>query len=30
MSNYMLREVLDEVAYPFPNFNGTNIEVWGG
>ena len=24
----MPNEVLDEITYPFPNFNGQNIEVW--
>ena len=27
-SNYMPSKVLDEVTYPFPNFNGYTIEVW--
>ena len=26
-SNYILYKVWDEIAYPFPNFNDTTIEV---
>ena len=26
--NHMPSEVLYEITYPFPNFNGTNDEVW--
>ena len=28
ISNYMLKKVLDEITYPFPNFNGCTVEVW--
>ena len=27
-SNYMPSKVLDEITYPFPNFNGATVEVW--
>ena len=27
ISNYMLRKVLDEITYPFLNFNGCTVEV---
>ena len=26
--NYMPSKVWDEISYPFPNFNGTTMEVW--
>ena len=28
ISNHMPSEVSDEITYPFPNFNGTTVEVW--
>ena len=28
LSNQMSIKVCDEIPYPFPNFNGTAIEVW--
>ena len=28
ISNPMLNKVWGEITYPFPNFNGCNIEVW--
>ena len=28
ISNYMSSKVWDEITYPFPNFNGVNVEVW--
>ena len=28
VSSYMHHKVRDEITYPFPNFNGTTIEVW--
>ena len=27
MSNNMSNKVCDEITYPFPNFNGTTVEV---
>ena len=27
-SNYTHYKVWDEIAYPFPNFNGAAVEVW--
>ena len=29
ISKHTLRKVWDEITYPFPNFNGCTIEVWG-
>ena len=29
ISNYIHHIVLDEITYPFPNFNGATVEVWG-
>ena len=26
--NYVHHNVWDEITYPFPNLNGTTIEVW--
>ena len=26
--HYMPCKVLDEITYPFPNFNGCTVEVW--
>ena len=26
--NHMPSKMLDEIIYPFPNFNGTTVEVW--
>ena len=28
ISNHMAGNVFDEIAYPFPNFNGAAVEVW--
>ena len=28
ISNHMPNKVWDEITYPFPNFNGSNVEVW--
>ena len=28
ISNYTHREVWNDIAYPFPNFNGYTVEVW--
>ena len=28
ISNYMPTKVWYEITYPFPNFNGTTVEVW--
>ena len=28
ITNYIHYNVWDEITYPFPNFNGTTIEVW--
>ena len=28
INNYILYNMLDEITYPFPNFNGCAIEVW--
>ena len=28
ISNHMLSEVWDKIAYPFPNFNRVTLEVW--
>ena len=28
ISNHMISKVWDEIAYPFPNFNGCTVEVW--
>ena len=27
-SSYIYYKVWDEIAYPFPNFNDTTVEVW--
>ena len=27
-SSYINYKVWDEITYPFPNFNGTTVEVW--
>ena len=29
ISNLMPCKVWDEITYPFPNFNGATVEVWG-
>ena len=29
VSNNIRYKVLDEITYPFPNFNGATVEVWG-
>ena len=28
IGNYIQYKVSDEIIYPFPNFNGTAVEVW--
>ena len=28
ISNHIHHKVWDEITYPFPNFNGTTVEVW--
>ena len=28
ISNYIHYKMWDEIAYPFPNFNGSTVEVW--
>ena len=28
LCNYTRYEILDEITYPFPNFNGAAVEVW--
>ena len=28
ISNHMSSKLLDEITYPFPNFNGATVEVW--
>ena len=28
ISDHMPSKVWDEITYPFPNFNGTTVEVW--
>ena len=28
ISNHMTKKLWDEILYPFPNFNGTTVEVW--
>ena len=28
--DYIHYILLEEIAYPFPNFNGVTIEVWNG
>ena len=28
ISNYIHYKGWDEITYPFPNFNGTTVEVW--
>ena len=28
ISNYIYHEIWDEITYPFPNFNGTTVEIW--
>ena len=30
ISNYIHYKVWDDIAYTFPNFNGTTVEVWDG
>ena len=27
-SNYTLSKMCNEITYPFPNFNGCNVEFW--
>ena len=28
ISNHIHYKILDEITYPFPNFNGAAVEVW--
>ena len=28
IDNYVHYKMLDEITYPFPNFNGWTVEVW--
>ena len=28
LSNYIHYEVWDGITYPFPNFNGSTVDVW--
>ena len=28
ISNHMLSKVWDKITYPFPNLNGSTVEVW--